>query len=296
VRSFAVEAPRRPRVVAAFGLGAAITAAGLVALFANGAAARGPFSTYASYYRTQRTALTLLPIAANAGKTRHKPRRAHLARAKKPETVAALPHPDAVCVRLCDGYFFPLPAAAGDAASQAASCDSLCPDAPTQVYYRRGSDRIEDSVSAAGRPYSALPVALRYRSTADSTCSCHRDAIAYAPLYDTTLQRGDLIMTPAGFVMFRGPEGPTHGAGDFIALAKARLPSAMRGDLQAMERASLATDHPTLREWFASQTPPTLVARQIERRPERRIERVVTRVASGDDRIRLLVWRGGAQD
>ena len=296
VRSFAVAAPPRRRVLAAFGLGASIAAAGLFAVLANGAAARGAFSTYASYYKTQRTALTLLPIAANAGKTRHKHRRTHLARAKKHEKVAALRHSDAVCVRLCDGYFFPLPAAAGNAASQAASCDSLCPDAPTQVYYRRGSDRIEDSVSAAGPPYSALPVALRYRSTADSTCSCHRDAVAYAPLYDTTLQRGDLIMTPAGFVMFRGPEGPKHRAGDFITLAKARLPSVRRGDLQAMERASVTADHPTLRQWFASQTPPALVARRIERRPERRIERVASRAASGDDRIRLLVWRGGAED
>ena len=109
-------------------------------------------------------------------------------------------------------------------------------------------------MTADGRRYSALPVALRYRSTADSTCSCHRDAVAYAPLDDATLRRGDLIMTPAGFVMFRGEEGTKHRPGDFAALAKASLPPTMRGDLQAMERVSLASDHPTLRQWLASQS------------------------------------------
>ena len=286
--AFAAEAPGRRRVLAAFALGASIAAAGFAVLAANGAAARGPV-TGPGYYAARRTTFTLLPLNPNAGAPRRRNDRIVLA--KKSPTVATLPVRDAVCVRLCDGYFFPLPAA-GDAASQATACNSLCPDAPTEVYYRSGYDRIEDSVSADGRPYTALPVSLHYRSTANSACSCHRDVVAYAPLDDATLRPGDLVMTPAGFVMFRGAEGPRHGPADFAALAKANLPSAMRADLRAMERVSLARSHPSLRQWLASQTTPTLAARQ----PERRIELVATRSASGDDRIRLLVWRGGAQD
>ena len=287
----AVEAPRRRRVLAAFALGAAITVAALAVLAAEGASARGPFlGAYSGAY--QRAAFTLLPLDPNAAAPRRRHRHERIAWAKRHEKVERLPHREAVCVRLCDGYFFPLPSDAADTTAQAASCNSQCPDAPTEVYYRSGADRIEDSVTADGRRYTALPVALRYRSTSDSTCSCHRDAVAYAPLDDATLRRGDLIMTPAGFVMFRGAEGAKHRTSDFTALAKASVPSAMRGDLQAMERVSLATDHPTLRQWLASQATPVLAARK----PERRIERVAARATSGDDRIRLLVWRGAAQD
>jgi hypothetical protein len=72
----------------------------------------------------------------------------------------------------------------------------------------------------------------------------------------------------------------------------------MRGDLQAMERVSLTSDHPTLRQWLASQATPALAARKPDRRiePERRIERVAARAISRDDGIRLLIWRGAAQD
>ena len=59
-----------------------------------------------------------------------------------------------VCVRLCDGFFFPLTGASYDTASQSAACNSLCPDAPTEVYYKSGSDRIEDSISEKGQPYT----------------------------------------------------------------------------------------------------------------------------------------------
>jgi hypothetical protein len=289
---FAIEAPRR-RVLAAFALGAAITVAGLAALAAGGASARGLFlGAYGGREAAQPAAFTLLPLDPQASEGRRKHRHSHVAYAKQHEKLARFSQHEAVCVRLCDGYFFPLPSAAAGADAQTASCNSLCPDAPTDVYYRSGSDNIGDSVNAAGRLYSALPVALRYRSSADSTCSCHRSAVAYAPLDDATLRQGDLIMTPAGFVMFRGAEGAKHHSRDFTALAKTSVPAAMRGDLTAMERVSMASDHPTLRHWLASQATPAFAARK----PERRIERVATSATSRDDRIRLLVWRGAAQD
>ena len=49
--------------------------------------------------------------------------------------------------------------------------------------------------------------------------------VAYAPLSDATLQRGDAIMTPAGFLVFKGVAGAPHGAGDFTALTKAAMPA-----------------------------------------------------------------------
>ena len=201
---------------------------------------------------------------------------------------------DPVCVRLCDGFFFPLPTAASDVVSQDAACNSLCPDAPTEVFYRNGSDAIEGSISAGGKPYTSLPVSLRYRATSNDTCTCHRDAVAYAPLKDATLKHGDAIMTPAGFVVFRGVEGAPHQATDFSALAAAGLPSNWRAPLQEMERASLTPVHPTLKDWLVSQNTPSLAYRstssQFAMRAQPSRSAPVAGAAGG--KIHLLAWRG----
>lgn len=286
----------RPRRVAgAFLLGAAISAAGLTALAANLASAHGPFT---AANPTTPTGISLLRLPSMVYGVRtasdEAPRRRHRERivlvgghSQAPARVAS---GQPVCVRLCDGYFFPLSASTGgDAAAQGAACNSLCPDAPTDVYYRTGGDRIEDSVSSHGQLYSALPVALRYRGTSDATCSCHRSAVAYAPLRDATLRRGDAIMTPAGMVVFSGAEGGAHGPRDFLALSAAGLPVAQRSALQAIERVSVNVARPSLRDWLASQSAPALAARRVA-------APLVARASlKGDDRIRLLAWPG-AQD
>jgi hypothetical protein len=163
-----------------------------------------------------------------------------------------------VCVRLCDGFFFPasVPAGGSTAASEEAACAGECPDAPTELYYQpRGSDKIEDAISAAGHPYSALPIALRYRSTQDSTCTCHRSLVgALDPLRDSTLRKGDAVMTPKGFMVFRGVEQATHTPRDFSALAAATLPKDQRATLQALERVSQAPQPGVTRSWLAAET------------------------------------------
>jgi hypothetical protein len=192
-----------------------------------------------------------------------------------------------VCVRLCDGFFFPLTGASYDTASQSAACNSLCPDAPTEVYYKSGSDRIEDSISEKGQPYTALPVSLRYQTTADNTCSCHRDVVAYTPLSDVTLRRGDAVMTPAGFVVFNGVAGAPRGPGDFTALMKAAMPASQRGALQSLERVSMSDRHPSLKDWLVSQTATPLA--KAAKTPEKH-------AAAEGDKIRLLAWRGAGVD
>ena len=80
----------------------------------------------------------------------------------------------AVCVRLCDGYFFPSATSSGGDEA----CAAQCPDAPTVRYTEpAGSDRIEDAVSTRGALYSALPVANRYQTKLDDVCRCHRSPI-----------------------------------------------------------------------------------------------------------------------
>jgi hypothetical protein len=204
------------------------------------------------------------PIGApsNAGK-RNKARSAKAGNNRKPAPYSVATNYSShrpVCVRLCDGFFFPasVPAGASNAASEEAACTGLCPDAPIALYYRpRGSDKIEDAISATGQPYSALPIALRFRSTQDNTCTCHRSlASALSPLHDSTLRKGDALMTPKGFMVFHGVEQAKHTPGDFAALAAATLPKDQRATLQSLERVSQAPQRGVTRSWLAAEALP----------------------------------------
>jgi hypothetical protein len=150
-----------------------------------------------------------------------------------------------VCVRLCDGAFFPLTSSAGHTgADQESFCGSLCPDAPTALYRKpTGSDKIEEAVSATGAPYTSLPVALRFRTTLDRTCSCHRSlAQRLAMTRDPTLHKGDYVMTPNGFVVFQGSRQYPYSASDFSSLTAAGLPKAQRDLLTSLESNSLPSE------------------------------------------------------
>ncbi|HEY1941150.1 MAG TPA: DUF2865 domain-containing protein [Roseiarcus sp.] len=160
----------------------------------------------------------------------------------------------AVCVRLCDGYFFP--SAAGASGGDDA-CAAQCPDAPTARYTERaGSDRIDDAVSTRGASYSALPAAFRYRTALDNACTCHRSpasAFSAASLSDPTLRKGDAIMTPKGLLVFQGAKSRSATRSDFVAAAQATaLPKALRealltlqGPLPSQVRGELSANWPS---------------------------------------------------
>ncbi|THD46434.1 MAG: DUF2865 domain-containing protein [Bradyrhizobium sp.] len=116
-----------------------------------------------------------------------------------------------VCVRLCDGYFFPLSSGSGPFASaqEEASCRALCPEASVAVYRLDGaSDDIAEATSASGERYSALAAAFRYRAATSPACACRRAGEAGLDYWrDPSLRKGDAIMTAEGVVVFRGASG-----------------------------------------------------------------------------------------
>jgi hypothetical protein len=150
---------------------------------------------------------------------------------------SAVRYGQAVCVRLCDGFFFPTNSSVGGEST----CAAQCPDAPTELYTMT-SDKIDDAVSSTGALYSKLPVANRYQTSFESTCTCHRETTASRTeelLRDTTLRRGDVVMTAQGFRVYVGDAYGPSGPGDFVDLSQARgLPTAERAELVAMERSS----------------------------------------------------------
>ncbi|MDP2358472.1 MAG: DUF2865 domain-containing protein [Beijerinckiaceae bacterium] len=142
-----------------------------------------------------------------------------------------------VCVRLCDGFFFPAPT--GVSASDA-SCATACPNAPTRLYSMR-SDRITDAVAArTGAPYANLPVALQYTRVREQTCSCGSIDPRVAIMSDASLRRGDRFMSDNGFLIYQGGRRPQISRRDFTSLPQTRgLPKQERNLLLAMERVSM---------------------------------------------------------
>lgn len=80
-----------------------------------------------------------------------------------------------LCVRTCDGYFFPVSFATGKRqfANDAARCNEICPASETELYVYKnpGGDR-SDMMSLAGDLYSEQPFADRYKSEFVEGCSC----------------------------------------------------------------------------------------------------------------------------
>ena len=109
----------------------------------------------------------------------------------------------AVCVRTCDGGFFPLSYNAGryDSSDLSDLCTALCPNAAAAVYTHGGGADIETAVSVDGEPYRALPNALRYRTTYDPSCTCKAAnqtwvaALADAERLIANGNRHDLVVT-----------------------------------------------------------------------------------------------------
>lgn len=106
-----------------------------------------------------------------------------------------------VCVRSCDGGFFPISFSAGRGrfATDEKICQSLCPAQQVELYaYHTTGEGIEQAFSIDGRPYSALPNALKFRQEYNPACSCKRPdqtwAEALSHIQDQG-ERGDIIVT-----------------------------------------------------------------------------------------------------
>jgi hypothetical protein len=79
-----------------------------------------------------------------------------------------------VCVRLCDGFYYPLHYSTygSQLAQDAERCQANCA-APAELYvYRNPGQEIEQAISLNGSAYMDLPVALKYRKEYVQGCSC----------------------------------------------------------------------------------------------------------------------------
>jgi hypothetical protein len=82
-----------------------------------------------------------------------------------------------VCVRTCDGYYFPISyeTTPDHFRGDEQTCQHMCPAADASLYtYHNPGEEIDQAVSLNGRLYTELPTAFQYRKALSSDCSCRR--------------------------------------------------------------------------------------------------------------------------
>jgi hypothetical protein len=111
----------------------------------------------------------------------------------------------AVCVRTCDGYYFPLHMR-GAALQEDGDkvCQSLCPATETRIFFNPGE--IENARSPDGETYSDLENAFRYRKTYDASCFCRRPGEAIGEGQARILNPPDRVSGEGFDVLNRDPD------------------------------------------------------------------------------------------
>lgn len=102
------------------------------------------------------------------------------------------------CVRMCDGYNFPL-ATSGNASADD-MCQALCPGAETRAFSMPASDDgLLRAVTVSGStPYTSIAGAFRFQKNIDPSCYCKTDEQKWADVLkraEQLLDRHDTIVT-----------------------------------------------------------------------------------------------------
>lgn len=141
-----------------------------------------------------------------------------------------------VCVRSCDGGYFPISFATvpGRFPDDEKTCKALCPATEATLFtYRNPGEDINSAVSINGAPYSSSPNAFRYRQEFNPSCACKAagqtwsDALKDVDDKAAAEQQGDIIVTEeSAKKMSRAPtkSPPTSGKKGAPAATNAAAP------------------------------------------------------------------------
>jgi hypothetical protein len=80
-----------------------------------------------------------------------------------------------LCVRLCDGFYFPISFATGRGKlkDDASRCERQCPARSRLFVYRNPGQTLEEMVDLDGKPYTKLETAFRFQAEYVADCTCH---------------------------------------------------------------------------------------------------------------------------
>jgi hypothetical protein len=108
-----------------------------------------------------------------------------------------------VCVRTCDGYYFPVSYSTvpNRFPDDQRTCQRLCPASDVALYaFRNPGENMDQAMSLSGQPYTALPTAFQYRKQFTPSCSCRRPGQSWADALknaddSSTLESSDIVVT-----------------------------------------------------------------------------------------------------
>jgi Protein of unknown function (DUF2865) len=107
-----------------------------------------------------------------------------------------------ICVRTCDGYYFPVSYSTVPSRFQedAQICQRMCPASETALYsYRQNGEDVSQALSQGGQPYAAMPNAFAYRKAFNPSCGCKAPGQTWADALrgvdDQGVERGDIVVT-----------------------------------------------------------------------------------------------------
>jgi hypothetical protein len=118
-----------------------------------------------------------------------------------------------VCVRMCDGYYFPISYSTTPASfpQDEQVCQRMCPAAEVALYsHRNPGEDIAQAISSGGRSYSELPNAFAFRKAFNPSCSCRPPGQTWQQtlkhLEDDTVEQGDIVVTEEQAKMLSQPK------------------------------------------------------------------------------------------
>jgi len=148
-----------------------------------------------------------------------------------------------VCVRTCDGFYFPISFATVPARfpDDERTCKNLCPAAEASLFsYRNPGEDMNQAVSISGQPYSSSPNAFRYRQEFNPSCACKAAGQTWSEALKTiddkasAEQQGDIIVTEESAKKMS--RAPTKGAA--AAAKKGAAPAGTTATAPAAPEAS----------------------------------------------------------
>lgn len=105
-----------------------------------------------------------------------------------------------ICVRMCDGYYFPISFAATQDRFEhdAQACQSQCGSPAKLYYYPNPGGEVQQSIALDGTAYASLHNAFRYRKELVASCTCKGvpggpDTVADTQPMQTTLDAAGAV-------------------------------------------------------------------------------------------------------
>ncbi len=146
-----------------------------------------------------------------------------------------------ICVKTCDGSFFPLTTPPGGQQSADEMCQALCPGTETTAYaYPGGDDGLSRAASlSSNKPYTSLANAFKFRKSFDESCACKKQDESWAVVLrkaESMLEqrKGDVIVTAEKAEEMSRPKA-----------VQARKAADKKADEEAKEAAEIAAAAPT---------------------------------------------------